>query len=129
MTTNNYVTQKDQFLLTSLPFNKRPFCSNRFELCNLMRVGRKQHILSTTFNLRRYRRRFLKSSVLQISLQNQKDDNAKSFVYVTGLKNISFNAIEVGSSNRQYSLNATRLDIGLSYFIVTNNIVRKCNSI
>jgi hypothetical protein len=24
MTTNDYVTQKDQFLLTSLPFNKRP---------------------------------------------------------------------------------------------------------
>ena len=38
-------------------------------------------------------------------------------------------AILYGSSNRQYSLNATRLDIGLSYFIVTNNIVRKCNSI
>ena len=25
-------------------FNKRPFCLNHFELCNLMRVGRKQHI-------------------------------------------------------------------------------------
>ena len=24
MTTNDYVTQKDQYLLTSLPFNKRP---------------------------------------------------------------------------------------------------------
>jgi hypothetical protein len=36
MTTNDYVTQKDQFLLTSLPFNKRPFCSNHFELCNPM---------------------------------------------------------------------------------------------
>ena len=43
--THSYVTQKDQFLLTSLPFNKRPFRSNHFELCNLMRVGRKQHIL------------------------------------------------------------------------------------
>ena len=26
--THSYVTQKDQFLLTSLPFNKRPFRSN-----------------------------------------------------------------------------------------------------
>ena len=41
--THSYVTQKDQFLLTSLPFNKRPFRSNHFELCNIMRVGRKQH--------------------------------------------------------------------------------------
>ena len=47
--THSYVTQKDQFLLTSLPFNKRPFRSNNFELCNFMRVGRKQHILFTTF--------------------------------------------------------------------------------
>jgi hypothetical protein len=54
MTTHDYITQNDQFLLTSLAFNKkRPLCSNHFELCNLMRVGRKQHILSTT--LRRYR--------------------------------------------------------------------------
>jgi hypothetical protein len=53
MTIHDYVTQKDQFLLTSLPFNKRPYCSNHFELYNHMRVGRKQHILSTT--LRRYR--------------------------------------------------------------------------
>jgi hypothetical protein len=44
--THSYVTQKDQFLLTSLPFNKRPFRSNHFELCNLMRVGRKQHTVS-----------------------------------------------------------------------------------
>jgi hypothetical protein len=36
--THSYVTQKDQFLLTSLPFNKRPFRSNHFELCNLMRI-------------------------------------------------------------------------------------------
>ena len=42
MTTNDYVTQKDQFLLTSLPFNKRLFGSNHFELCNFMR---KQHIV------------------------------------------------------------------------------------
>ena len=34
---------KGPILLTSLPFNKRPFRSNHFELCNLMRVGRKQH--------------------------------------------------------------------------------------
>jgi hypothetical protein len=61
MTTNDYVTQKDQFLLTSLPFN------NYFELCNFKRVGRKQHnYLSTT--LVRYRYRFVKSSVLAVSL-------------------------------------------------------------
>jgi hypothetical protein len=87
MTTNDYVTQKDQFLLTSLQFavinlrgvstnktiicfiamqtykelinhavfllTKDRFCSNNFELCYIMRVGRKQHILSTT--LGRYR--------------------------------------------------------------------------
>ena len=34
---------KDQFLLTSLLFNKKPFCPNHFELCNFMRVTRKQH--------------------------------------------------------------------------------------
>ena len=39
---HDYVTQKDQFLLTSLSFNKGPFCPNHFELCNFMRVGRKQ---------------------------------------------------------------------------------------
>jgi hypothetical protein len=32
---------------------KDRFCSNHFELCNIMRVECKQHILSTT--LRRYR--------------------------------------------------------------------------
>jgi hypothetical protein len=55
MMTHDYVTQKDQFLLTILPFNKRSFRSNHFELCNLIRmhVGRKQHILFTT--LGRYR--------------------------------------------------------------------------
>jgi hypothetical protein len=30
MTTNDYVTQKDQFLLTSLPFNKRPVLLESF---------------------------------------------------------------------------------------------------
>ena len=45
---HDYVGQKDQFLLTILPFNKRSFRSNHFELCNLMHVGRKQHILFTT---------------------------------------------------------------------------------
>ena len=53
MKIHDYVTQKDQFLLTSLLFNKRPFCPNHFELFNFMRVRRKQHILSTT--LRRHR--------------------------------------------------------------------------
>ena len=41
MTTHDYVTQMDQFLLIKplLLFYKRPFCSNHFELCNLMRIG------------------------------------------------------------------------------------------
>ena len=47
--THSYVTQKDQCLLTSLPFNKRPFRSNNFELCNLIRVGRKQHNIVYNF--------------------------------------------------------------------------------
>ncbi len=44
MTIHDYVTQKDQFLLTILPFSmllaKDRFCSNHFELCNIMRDGR-----------------------------------------------------------------------------------------
>ena len=55
--THDYVAQKDQFLLTILPFNKRSFRSNHFELCNLMHVGRKQHILFTTLGRYRYRYR------------------------------------------------------------------------
>jgi hypothetical protein len=40
MTTNDYVTQKEQFLLTSLPFNKRRvLLESDFELCYIMRVG------------------------------------------------------------------------------------------
>jgi hypothetical protein len=67
MTIHDYVTQKDQFLLTILLLTKDRFCSNNFELCNLsMRVGRKQHILSTT--LRRYRSFLLISLVLDLSL-------------------------------------------------------------
>jgi hypothetical protein len=31
MTTNDYVPQKDKFLLTSLSFSKIPFCSNHSE--------------------------------------------------------------------------------------------------
>ena len=58
-----------------------------------MHVGRKQHILFTT--LGKYRQRYLTSSVLAIYLQNHKDDIRKSFGYVTGLKNNSFNAIMV----------------------------------
>ena len=46
-----FVTQKEQFLLTSLPCNKRPFCSSYFELCNLMRVGGKQHIFVYIFEM------------------------------------------------------------------------------
>ena len=78
-------------------FNKRRFCLNHFELCNLMRVGRKQHILSTTS--RRHRLRCLKSLFLAISLQNHKDVNPKYFCHVTGLKNNSFNAIKVFKTN------------------------------
>ena len=48
--THDYVAQKDQFLLTILPFNKRSFRLNHFELCNLMHVGRKQHILQITLS-------------------------------------------------------------------------------
>ena len=78
-------------------FNERPFCLNHFELRNLMRVGRKQHILSTTS--RRHRKRCLKSVFLAISLQNHKDVNPKYFRHVTGLKNNSFNAIKVFKTN------------------------------
>ena len=42
MKTHYYDTQKNQILLTSLLFDRRPFCSNHFELYNLMRAGRKQ---------------------------------------------------------------------------------------
>jgi hypothetical protein len=50
-----------------LHWTKDRFCSNYFELqCNFKSVGRKQHILSTT--LGRYRYRFVKSSVLAVSL-------------------------------------------------------------
>jgi hypothetical protein len=66
-------------------YNKRPFCSDHFELCNFKRVGRKQQILSTTLGRHRYR--FLKSSVLALSLENQKDVNAMSLGYVSGLRN------------------------------------------
>ena len=41
--TDDYVAEKDQFLLTIPPFNKRSFRSKHFELCNLMHDGRKQH--------------------------------------------------------------------------------------
>ena len=32
-----------QLYINQSPFQQRPFCSVYFELCNLMRVGRKQH--------------------------------------------------------------------------------------
>ena len=66
-------------------FNKGPFCLDHFELCNFKRVGRKQQILS----LGRCRYRFLKFSVLALSLYNHKDVNVKSLGYVSGLRNNS----------------------------------------
>ena len=57
-----------------------------------MRVGRKQHILSTT--LRRHKSHFLKSSVQRFFYRittTDKDVIAKSFGYITSLSN-SFNA-------------------------------------
>ena len=59
--------------------NKGPFCLDHFELCNFMRVGRKQQILSTILGRCRYR--FLKFSVLA------EDINVKSLGYVSGLRN------------------------------------------
>jgi hypothetical protein len=53
----------------SLRWTKDRFCSNYFELCNFKCVGRKQHILSTT--LGRYWYRFVKSSILAVSLKSQ----------------------------------------------------------
>jgi hypothetical protein len=51
MTTNDYDIQKDQFLFEPVYLlTKDRFCSNHFELCYIMRVGRKQHILSTTLD-------------------------------------------------------------------------------
>ena len=67
--------------------NKRPFCLDHFELCNFKPVGRKQQILSTTLGRCRYR--FLKFSVLALSLYNHKDVNVKSLGYVSGLRNNS----------------------------------------
>jgi hypothetical protein len=46
--------------------NKRPFCIENFELRNFKRVGRKQHILSTTLGMYQYR--FVKFSVLAATL-------------------------------------------------------------
>ena len=51
----------------SLHITKDRFApEDHFELCNFKRVGRKQQILSTTLGRHRYR--FLKSSVLVLSL-------------------------------------------------------------
>ena len=79
-----------------------------------MRVGRKQHILSAT--LRRHRQRFVKFSFLAISLQNQKDVNAKSFGYVCHcLKNSSFNAIKVFKTNVTRSQRNGKDDTKIKY--------------
>ena len=65
-------TQKDQFLLTSLPFNKRPFRSNHFALqCNLIRVGRKQRVWSCLQLWESTDNAFYIKSSLAISLKSQ----------------------------------------------------------
>ena len=51
MKTRGCITQMTNPCEPVSTFNKRPFCSNHFELCNLTRAGRKQHIRI----LRRYR--------------------------------------------------------------------------
>jgi hypothetical protein len=73
--------------------NKRPFCLDHFELCNFKCIGLKKHILSTT--LGRYRYRFVKSSVLALSLSNHKDVNVKSLGYVSGMRNNFLHAIKM----------------------------------
>ena len=90
MKIHDYVTQKDQFLLTSLLF-----CPNHFELCDFVRIRRKQHILSTDYNF--LKSQITVSKILSSSdlLKNHKDVIGKSFGYMTGLYNDSFNEINV----------------------------------
>ena len=97
MQTHGCTTQMANSCEPVSTFNKRPFCLNHFELCNLMRVERKQHILSTTS--RRHRKLCPKFLFLAVSLQNHKDVKPKYFRHVTGLKNNSFNAIKVFKTN------------------------------
>jgi hypothetical protein len=95
MTIHDYDTQKDQFLLTILPFNERPvlICSNHFELCNLMRVGHKQHIFHVSLapTILSSGSIFIKSQArtLMSSLW------AMSLGYVSGLRNNSLPAIKM----------------------------------
>ena len=53
MKTRGCITQMTNLCEPVSTFNKRLFCFNHFESCNLMRAGHKQHILSTA--LRRHR--------------------------------------------------------------------------
>jgi hypothetical protein len=69
MTAHDDVTQKDQFLLTSLPFNKRLFWSNHFELCNIMRVGREQHLVYNFEKVQITLSKILSSSDISIKSQ------------------------------------------------------------
>ena len=81
MKTHGCITQMTNPCESVSTFNKRPFCSNHFRLCNLMRAGRKQHILSTT--LRRHKimlSKILISSI--ISTKSKGRYNTKSFSYV-----------------------------------------------
>ena len=68
-------------------FDKRPFCLDNFELCNFKQAEGKQQNLSTT--LARCRYRFIKSSVLALSLYNYMDVNVKSLGYISELRNNS----------------------------------------
>ena len=76
-------------------FSIKSFCSHdeicccdvlqRFVVSCVPAFKRKQHIFTATLARERYR--FPKSSVLALSLQNHKDLNVKSLVYVSGLRN------------------------------------------
>ena len=60
---------KGTILLTSLPFNKRPFCLNHFELCNVKRVGNSRD--STKHNA------FPRSQSISILLYTKSQRNEK----------------------------------------------------
>ena len=81
--THDYVAQKDQFLLTILPFNKR----SGFARIIL------SYVILCMLDVNN-----ISCSQLWEGTDN-KDDIRKSFGYVTGLKNNSFNAIMVFKTN------------------------------
>ena len=66
-------------------FNKRPFCSNHFELCNLICVLDVNNIILSC----------LQEEKAQITLSKILISSNISLGCVTGLKNSSFNAIKV----------------------------------